>query len=382
MWPLNSLFMHNVLGRSLTEAGTIMGLQSACSLVGQFMSGFLSDRFGARKMLTLGLCTAILDLTLIGSFPVWQVYAPGIILFGFAVAFVFVPLNALVASIWPEGGRRGFNYLYVANNAGVAVGTAIGGVVALVSFRLVFLLNALTFTIYFLVIGIGVFQQAPRQQAKATQHTVKPRLTQDKGFPSLAALSAGIFFVWTAYNQWVTVLPIVMTQRGFALPSYSFLWTLNGIFIVTLQPVTALIIRRWATTFQSQFYWACVLMASTYLILEAQMPYASYVVAMLILTLGEMLILPSVPAAAAYLASDGNEGAYQGIVGGAASGGRMLGPVLGGLVFDHAGSSMVWLMAFGAMAIGLTSFGLYDLFERRLRATSPSNAPTRRSEPQ
>ena len=28
MWPLNSLFMHNVLGRSLTEAGTLLAIQA------------------------------------------------------------------------------------------------------------------------------------------------------------------------------------------------------------------------------------------------------------------------------------------------------------------------------------------------------------------
>ncbi len=364
MWPLNSLFMHNVLGRTLTEAGFVIALQSALMLLGQFISGFLSDHYGAKRIMQLGLLGSAVMVSLIGLFPVWSVYAPSLIVFGLMSGFVFVPLNALVQTLWPEGGRRGFNLLYVFNNAGVAVGTAIGGLVAQLSFRWVFLGNALSFIIYLVVVLVGLPKLATLPASARTVNN-KNTIRHDAGFPALMALSSGIFLVWSAYIQWVTIVPVVMNQRGFSLASYSILWTLNGIFIVTLQPLISLTIRTWAKNFRRQFYLACLLIAGSFLTLWGHLPYAWYLVGMLILTLGEMLILPAVPAAAALLAPKGREGVYQGIVGGAASGGRMLGPFLGGMVFDHGGNSMVWFLALGFMLAGSTAFLLYGSLEHQ-----------------
>ena len=358
MWPLNSLFMHTVLGRTLTEAGTLLALQSAVALLGQFMSGFLADRFGPRKVMIIGLVGAVLSVGAIGIFPVWSVYVPGFILFGLAQSFIFVPLYALIHTVWPEGGRRGFNLLYVFNNAGVAVGTAVGGMIAQVSFRLIFSLNAAAFLIYLLIVVIGVSERnvpipliPPKRQTE--------RLTKDKGFKVLLALGGGIFFTWGAYIQLVAILPIVMNQLGFPLFSYSVLWTLNGVFIVTLQPIINWVIHTWAQTFKRQFYLATILLTIGFVILLGKLPYISYIIAMLIITLGEMLILPAVPAAAAQLAPQGKKGAYQGIIGGATSGGRMIGPLLGGMMYDFGGGSSVWGLALTFMGAAMVMFFIY-----------------------
>ena len=371
MWPLNSLFMHTVLGRTLTEAGTLLAVQSSVSLLGQFMSGFLADRFGPKRIMIIGLVGAVLSVGAIGIFPVWGVYVPAFILFGLAQAFIFVPLYALIHAVWPEGGRRGFNLLYVSNNAGVAVGTAVGGMIAQVSFRLIFSLNAIAFLIYLLIVIIGVSERnAPIHLIPPKQQT--ERLTKDKGFKVLLALGGGIFFTWGAYIQLVTILPVVMNQLGFSLFSYSVLWTLNGVFIVSLQPLINWVINTWTQSFKQQFYLASVLLTIGYVILLGKFPYISYIIAMLILTLGEMLILPAVPAAAAQLAPQGKKGAYQGIIGGATSGGRMIGPLLGGMMYDFGGGSSVWKLAIVFMGASMAMFFIYGKVEQSFRKSPPA----------
>jgi len=52
--------MHTVLDRTLTEAGTLLALQSAVSLLGQFMSGFLADRFGPKRIMMIAFMGASL----------------------------------------------------------------------------------------------------------------------------------------------------------------------------------------------------------------------------------------------------------------------------------------------------------------------------------
>ena len=193
------------------------------------------------------------------------------------------------------------------------------------------------------------------------------RLTKDKAFKVLLSLGGGIFFVWGAYIQLVTILPVVMNQLGFSLVSYSVLWTLNGIFVVTLQPVINWVIHSWAQSFKRQFYLASVLLTIGFVILLGKFPYMSYIAAMLILTLGEMLILPAVPAAAAELAPQGKEGAYQGIIGGATSGGRMVGPLLGGIMYDFGGGSSVWGLALTFMGASMVMFFIYGKVVHRFQ---------------
>jgi len=368
MWPLNSLFMHNVLNRTLTEAGTLLALQSAASLLGQFSGGFLADHFGSKKIMIIGLIGSILSVGFIGIFPIWKIYAPAFVLFGLAQAFILVPLNALIHTVWPEGGRRGFNLLYVSNNAGVAIGTAIGGMIAQISFRLTFTLNAAAFTIYLIIVCIGLSGQTTLPPVNPSKHA-KVKMTGDEGFKVLLALGGGIFFVWGAYIQLVTILPVVMSKLGFSLFSYSVLWTLNGVIIVTLQPVTRWMINKWAHSYNRQFYLATILLTIGFIIISGKLPYLSYLIAMLIITLGEMLILPAVPAAAAQLAPLEKAGAYQGIVGGTSSGGRMIGPLLGGIMYDHSGGSSVWGLAIGFMGISMLMFIIYGKLIQHLPLT-------------
>ncbi|AET65920.1 arabinose efflux permease family protein [Desulfosporosinus orientis DSM 765] len=358
MWPLNSLFMHNILNRTLTEAGTLLALQSAVTLLGQVLSGHLADRYGARKILLLGLISAVLSIGAIAVNPVWKVYAPAFIFFGLAQAFIFVPLYSLLNVVWPEGGRRSFNLLYVSNNAGVAIGTAIGGMVAQISFQLIFSLNTLTFFIFLILVftGIsvprtGLANAAPKQRTKG--------IAKDPSFKVLMPLACGIFLVWVAYVQLVTILPVVMDQLGFSLFSYSILWSLNGIFIVTLQPFLTWLIQIWAHSFKRQFYLGSLLMSLGFGILLCKLPYPSYMLAMLVITLGEMLVLPAVPAAAAQISPQGKSGTYQGIVSGATSGGRMMGPLLGGIIFDFGGGLSVWILSIAFLGISLISFSRY-----------------------
>ena len=64
-------------------------------------------------------------------------------------------MYAMVGTVWPEGGRRAFNAMYVGQNVGIAIGTACGGLVASYRFDYIFLANFILYFVFFLIAFIG-----------------------------------------------------------------------------------------------------------------------------------------------------------------------------------------------------------------------------------
>jgi MFS family permease len=81
---------------------------------------------------------------------------------------------------------------------------------------------------------------------------------------------------------------------------------------------------------------------------------------MVILTIGEMLIWPAVPTIANQLAPKGREGFYQGIVNSTATGGRMIGPLLGGVLVDLYGISMLFAVLMVLFVFAILTTLVYD----------------------
>lgn len=79
-----------------------------------------------------------------------------------------------------------------------------------------------------------------------------------------------------------------------------------------------------------------------------------------ILTVGEMLVWPAVPAVANTLSPKGREGFYQGIINSVATCGRMIGPVVGGFVADAFGMKALFGLLIIFLAISLLLALLYD----------------------
>lgn len=81
---------------------------------------------------------------------------------------------------------------------------------------------------------------------------------------------------------------------------------------------------------------------------------------MIILTIGEMLVWPAVPTIANDLAPKGREGFYQGFVNSTATGGRMIGPLLGGVLVDFYGMNMLFTVLIGLLFIAMFTTSVYD----------------------
>lgn len=367
LWPLNTIYIHDHLGKSLSVAGIVLMINSAASVIGNLFGGSLFDKIGGYKSILLGIGITILSLVGLIFWHGWPHYIVFLTLAGFGSGIVFPAMYAMAGSVWKEGGRKSFNAIYVAQNLGVAVGAALGGLVASYSFQLIFIANAGMYVIFLLIAVFG-YRSFDAQAAKQTN------ILQENGqvksrtkLNALLILSIGYLICWVGYVQWQTTIAAYTQELNITLNQYSLLWTINGALIVLGQPVVNRIIKPLEKSLKLQIIIGMVIFMISYAVAAGAQQFAAFVAGMAILTVGEMLIWPAVPTIANDLAPKGREGFYQGIVNSTATGGRMVGPLMGGILVDLYGMHMLFAVLIAIMLIAMFTTVIYD---RKLKEAS------------
>lgn len=375
LWPLNAIYIHDYLGKTMFVAGLALMFNSGASVLGNLLGGYLYDKFGGYRTILCGILLSITALTGMNFWNGWPCYIIFLAFLGFGGGITYPAMLALAGNVWKEGGRRSFNAMYVAQNVGVAVGSALGGMIASFSFQYIFLANLMMYICYFLLAFFGYKNISTRSGLTATVEQVrKPHNDKSKLF-TLAIISVAYLIGWVCYVQWQSTISAYTQEINISLRQYSFLWTVNGALIVLGQPILQGILRRFGDhNLKGQILtgFSIFILSFSIVSVAGQFPY--FVLGMIVLTIGEMLIWPAVPTIAHQLAPKGKEGTYQGIVNSMATGGRMIGPVIGGLLVDLYGIKMLFGVLIMFLVISFLLTSIYDLpIKREINAQKKDN---------
>ena len=360
LWPLNTIYIHDHLGKSLSMAGVVLMLNSAASVVGNLFGGNLFDKIGGYKSILLGIGITLAALVGLTFWHGWPEYIVFLTIVGFGTGIVFPSMYAMAGSVWKEGGRKAFNAIYVAQNLGVAVGAALGGIVAEYSFQLIFLANTLMYVI-FLLIAIFGYRGIDMVTAKHTSIIQENGLVKNhRKLHALIILCIGYLLCWVAYVQWQTTIASYTQKIHISLTQYSLLWTVNGALIVLGQPLLNLFLKKFGKSLKKQMIIGMIIFIVSFLVAAKSSDFTGFMTGMIILTIGEMFIWPAVPTVANDLAPKGREGFYQGIVNSTATGGRMIGPLAGGMLADYFGMSVLFLAMIILFLVSIITTAMYD----------------------
>lgn len=359
LWPLNSIYIHTILGKSLTIAGVVLMLNSLAAVFGNLLGGYLFDRWGGYKTILFGVSCNLLFLIGLVLWHDWPQYIILLIAVGFSGGIVFPAIYALAGSAWPEGGRRAFNAIFLANNVGVAIGPAIAGVIADVQFDYVFIANLTMYTVFFLIVILTFKRFDTKRPAKVKE--VKQSVKDDRApLLALSILSVALILCWMAYSQWAATINTYTQGLGISLSEYSLLWTINGLLIVGVQPLIRPLVNYWEEKVKHQLVLGLVLMAISFAVVYFAQDFKMFAAAMVILTLGEVFFTPVIPMLVNRLAPEGREGFYQGLVNGATTIGRMIGPLLGGFMVDMYGMQMLMIVLVVLLVLAIIPCLLFD----------------------
>jgi MFS family permease len=370
MWPLVTMFVFDQLGRTMSDAGLVILVQSIGGIAGQLLGGALYHRVGVKKLIIGALALNAAGLLLLPALSEsWSVF---IVMMGLIGLFNSLSMPAIQAFIgFRFADQRGelFNIVYIANNIGVAVGTALSGFLADVSYSLSFILNGVTsgvFALFFLFylqrVGTGSGDyEAIKLKKRASSGTGLWLLVKDVRLYLFMAL--GGMLINLGNSIWNTGVSPFIIEHGMSKQMFGYLWTLNGILIFVAQPVTNMIKRIAASSIKAQMTASAVFYMSGYVVILAMHSFAGMVLGMILTTLGEMLIAPAVPA---FLSENSGKYApfYLGLTGGIGSVGRVIGPYMMGGFYDGGGLTPVAWLAVLTAAVSVAAFIIHALVNK------------------
>ncbi len=375
VFPFLTLYITKQFGIGMTELGLLIGLFSITNLVGSTLGGAFADRLGRKCTLIFGLVVSALISLIMGFAESFLVLSASLLIVGLFANVGGPAAQAMVADLLPEEKRaQGFGILRVVANLAVAIGPAIGGVLAVRSYLILFVADAIT-SVITAIFALAVLRETKPVVPSSAQHeTMVDTLRgyrvvlQDVSFVAFLVVSMLVAIVAMHLN---TSLPVYLRDvHGVSEQRFGYVLTLNASMVVLLQ--------FWLTR-QMQAFSPLLLAAAGsalyglgYAVYGFVSGYLLFLAAMVVVTTGEMVFVPAAQALAARMAREDMRGRYLAAYGLSWGIPGIVAPLLAGLIMDNLDPRVLWYVS---GLIGLTAAGGFVLMQRRvggLPATSHS----------
>lgn len=359
LWPLNTIYMKEELDKSLTIAGIVLMINSFGMVVGNLLGGSLFDKLGGYRTILTGTAVCLVSTTMLNFFHGWPWYAVWLVMLGFGGGMIVPAIYAMAGAVWPNGGRQTFNAIYLAQNIGVALGAALGGFVAELSFNYIFIANLLMYVL-FAIVAVTQFNLEHSVKMHKPDNLELENKDQKRRFKALILLCIMFSICWIAYIQWESTIASFTQDIDISMSQYSILWTVNGIMILVAQPLISPVIRILKGNIKKQMIVGIIIFMVSFLVTSFAEQFSVFLIGMIILTFGEMFVWPAVPTIANFLAPDGKQGQYQGFVNSASTVGKAFGPLIGGILVDAFNMSTMFIGMIVLLSIALCFLAVFD----------------------
>jgi MFS family permease len=348
LFPFFALYITEKFNVGMTEVGVLFALFSLSSFVGSFLGGALTDRVGRRRILIFGLLASSFSTLLMGFIESLQAFYVLALIAGIFTDVAGPAHQAMVVDLVPEEKRaEGFGILRVAFNLAVVIGPMIGGLMAARSYQLLFVTDAIISTITAGIVFFFLRETKPKTRSGAQPETVGATF---KGYGRVLRDGTFMLFVGACilmglvYMNMNTTLGVYLRDVHNAEAwNYGLLLSINALMVVFLQfPIAHQITDRPPLLMMAI---GTALYAVGFAMYGLVSGNAMFVLAMVIITVGEMIVSPVAQALVARFAPEDMRGRYMAIFGISWSIPFMIGPLLAGLILDNLNPNLLWYAA-------------------------------------
>ncbi|AEJ39025.1 MFS transporter [Sulfobacillus acidophilus TPY] len=334
VFPFMTIYLATRLHASLGIVGLIMTLYGASQVAAQLLGGVLSDTWGRKRVMITATVLGALTTVEVGLAHHAGFLITMLILMGLTVPLFQPASMAMVGDLVPESKlSHAYSLMRMASNAGIVIGPMIGGFLADRSFESIFLLDALSLVIFFVIIVRFIPETRPSGPRPRNPGGIRDVL-RDRSFLHFSALWG---LTGMVYSQLYQVVPAYLHVDLHYPPStFGYLAAENALGVVLLQwPLTRLT-RPLGSS--SQMALGVLAYAGGFLLMLLGHRLLVFAGAVMVITIGENIINPAASTWVAERAPEALRGRYMGVFGLANRLGAALGPSWGG-----------WLLTLGAV---------------------------------
>ncbi|WP_161597775.1 MDR family MFS transporter [Fluviispira multicolorata] len=349
--PFIAIFLANNTNLSPTKIGIIIGTAPLAGICSSFIGGYLSDKLGRKNILLLTVFTS--TLILFSFFLATQIANMEIKIFTFTILCVFSGISsgvyepvatAFLSDLAPPSLKGViFQLRYFSLNFGAAIGPMIGLLLNSNGVGISFLYAGFLYIIYFSVFFILMkknIHSVPTFSGK--RHSFKESCSIIVHDKKMLYLILSCILIIFCYNQITTTFPQIMNQEvKNGIEYYSYFLTTNGILVILLQGSLYRVTRKIGLL--KSLILGSALLAVGFLSLTINLnSIFILILSVILITSGEILVFPISNELIDTFAPPHMRGAYFG----AASFknlGSVLGPIWGGFLLTHLGSSFLFV---------------------------------------
>ncbi len=376
--PFFALYVTQRFSVGMTEAGVLLAVFSVSGFAGNLMGGALADRFGRRGMILFGLVFSALSSVSMGLVNRLSAFFPLAVFVGFLSDIAGPAHGAMVADMLPEGRRaEGFGVLRVAGNLSWIVGPTIGGFLAARSYLSLFILDA----VCSLITAVIVFRLIPETRPEVKETAQRETMAKTfRGYLTVLADGGYVAFVVIAilmnlvYLQMYSTFSVYLRDvHGIPTQAYGFLMSTNAALVVLMQFWVTRRVKPYPPLTMMALGTAFYLVGFTLFGFVAA--YVLFMAAMLLITVGEMIVIPVAQALVARFAPEAMRGRYMAVFALTWAIPSAIGPWAAGIIMDRFDPNWVWYLAGMLSAAAATGFLLLHLWTRaRLHARAAPQA--------
>lgn len=346
LYPFFALYLTQKFNIGMATVGILFGVFSISGMVGSALGGAIADRMGRKVVIIFSLILSSLSALGMGFAPTLTVFIAVAAIVG-TLANIGGPAHeAVVADLLPPDKRaEGYGIIRVIFNLAVIIAPPIAGLLISNSYLTLFIVDAVISVISAGIVLFALPETKPQAQAHTKPETMKQTFAGYgrvfKDTPFLAFIGVTVMMTLVYMNMNSTLGVYLRDQHGLPEIRYALLISINAIMVVLFQ--------FWVTR-RLEKYKPLLMMAAGSLLyaigfsMYGFVPtFGLFVLAMVIITIGEMVVSPFQQSLVASFAPEDMRGRYMAVSGLSWSISFTVGPYFAGLLLDSAKPNLLWM---------------------------------------
>jgi MFS family permease len=361
IWPFLLIYASGKLDLPLSTVAALISINAGTGLISSLVAGTLADKIGRKVVMNFSLTMTGLTYFLLMRAETYPQFVGLMIMIGLSNPLYQVGADAMLADMVPSEKRTdAYAINRIANNAAFALGPAIGGFLATRSYDLAFYAAGIGFLSYSVLLFF-LARETLDKSGKNGSIPISPasegyrRVFKDRNYMAFVAMvSLGLI---APTMLWILMPVYAKTNYGIPESLYGWIPTTNALMCVFVQYSVTSITRRHRTLpVLGTGMLIYALGAGSVALMTG---FWGFWLSMVILTFGELTLVPTASKYVADLAPADLRGRYMSIHWLGWGLARTLAPLIGGFLNDNIAPQAIWI---GGLVIGLTStLGLFLL---------------------